>query len=204
MPRKKNAVRICQYCHKEFKTYQNEINRGKSKYCSISCGVAFRNKSIALPPQKIFLKNISREGHPNGCWIYKVGKRYGKIQVGSKTVSAHRFSYEFHFGPIPDKAYVCHKCDVTQCVNPEHLWLGTSKDNKQDMLKKNRGNFPRGSKHHNSQLNELQVAEIKYRLFKYEGVTKLAKEFNVSRCLIDQIRSGRSWIHVVPLNKKEP
>lgn len=194
--RRKTAHRICQYCEKDFLALQNEVERGKAKYCSISCGVAFRNKSITLTPQQVFFKNMSKENHPNGCWIYKVGKRYGKMKIGDKCISAHRFSYEFHKGKIEEKMVICHTCDNKLCVNPNHLFIGTQKDNIQDMLSKDRANRPKGSRHHWSQLNEKQVLEIKERLYKYEGVTQLAKEFGVSHCVVEQIRIRKSWKHI--------
>lgn len=194
--RKRDASAICQYCKKEFLTFKSEINRGKSKYCSISCGVSVKNKLNLLPVHENFFRKISKQSNEKDCWLYISEERYGKISVGRMTLLAHRYSYELHIGKIPKGFYVCHKCDVTLCVNPKHLFLGTSKDNTQDMLIKKRGNHRKGSKHHWSQLNEDQVLEIKKKLFKREKVRILAKEYNVSYSVIDQIRSGKSWNHV--------
>jgi hypothetical protein len=89
---------------------------------------------------------------PNtGCWLW-LGvinrKGYGVIQLKVKSkpkrpsVLAHRYSYAMNKGAIPDGLFVCHSCDQRSCINPDHLFLGTAKDNQQDMARKGRGGNP--------------------------------------------------------------
>ena len=75
-----------------------------------------------------------------GCWIWTRSKcrGYGRISYNGTGKMAHRISWEIHCGPIPEGMLVLHKCDVPACVNPEHLFLGTYKDNTQDAIKKGR------------------------------------------------------------------
>lgn len=75
------------------------------------------------------------------CWLWfgpKNAKGYGLLSVKGQHWSAHRLSYHVHKGPIPKGMLVCHSCDVRNCVNPDHLWLGTNDDNQLDAWKKGR------------------------------------------------------------------
>lgn len=81
----------------------------------------------------------------NGCWIWNgtLSRGYGMVYIPQRNsnTSAHRLAWEvFNGASIPDGLFVCHVCDVTQCINPAHLWLGTAFDNARDREKKGRGN----------------------------------------------------------------
>ncbi|AVO22317.1 HNH endonuclease [Mycobacterium phage Smeagol] len=68
----------------------------------------------------------------NGCWLWTAGKNhagYGKFYAGGKDVAAHRWSYEWFHGPIPDGLTVDHLCNIRHCVNPAHLRPATSREN---------------------------------------------------------------------------
>lgn len=90
------------------------------------------------PPAKRFWAGVDTTGD---CWVWKgskAGAGYGVLGIDYKSVYAHRFSYELHFGPIPDNLCVLHKCDNPPCVNPDHLFLGTQLDNMDDRNRKGR------------------------------------------------------------------
>ena len=153
----------------------------------------------------------------DSCWIWTAGhdnKGYGKFSVGAShgangarrnsMVAAHRFSFELVNGPIPEHdsfhGYcVLHRCDAPACVNPEHLFLGTNKDNVRDMDTKGRRVVvaKRGSEHANSILNEVQVREI-VRRHRIDKVTQLqlSKEYGVSHAAVNHIFTGRLWGHL--------
>lgn len=79
------------------------------------------------------------EPEPNsGCWLWPGDtlKGYGRVSYIGTRQAAHRVSWLIHRGLIPEGLFVCHKCDVKLCVNPDHLFLGTQVDNMQDWTKK--------------------------------------------------------------------
>lgn len=99
------------------------------------------------------------------CWNWKLSKDrlgYGRmtISMGSRkqfrSESAHRYSYEIFNGPIPAGMCVLHRCDNRSCCNPDHLFIGTQKENIHDMHKKGRG--PRGYRRKNT-IAALQGAQ---------------------------------------------
>ena len=77
----------------------------------------------------------------DSCWLWTGAlnsRGYGAFGVNGKSVSAHRYSYETYVGPIPEGMVVCHSCDIRNCVNPQHLWVGSTADNNKDMFQKER------------------------------------------------------------------
>lgn len=129
-----------------------------------------------------------------GCmeWQGTVGSTgYGLIRIGpakAGKAGVHRVAYELANGPIPDGMDVCHRCDNRRCCNPEHLFLGTRKDNVADMVAKNRHawrNPPPWTK-----LSDVDVSDI--LVLRSFGMSRkaIAREYGVSRPLISMLVSG--------------
>jgi hypothetical protein len=130
-----------------------------------------------------------------GCWEWKGAKHrqgYGSIRAKGKTVLAHRLAWEIWNGEIQEDMCVCHRCDNTSCVNPEHLFLGTQKDNMKDCKFKDRMHR-NVAKTRRCKLSYEQVIEIK-KLFE-DGVSRkdLMVKYTVSQTCIAKIVTGQSW-----------
>lgn len=77
----------------------------------------------------------------SGCWLWAGSnniKGYGQLGANGKLCLAHRLQWKRFNGPIPQRMFVLHKCDTPACINPNHLFLGTNRDNILDAFKKGR------------------------------------------------------------------
>lgn len=91
-------------------------------------------------PLKTVLDQIETD-NKTGCWLFKgfiTGHGYGRVGTSGKNLLAHRIVFDRLVKPIPKGLMICHKCDVRNCVNPDHLFLGTARDNVHDMIAKGR------------------------------------------------------------------
>jgi hypothetical protein len=108
-------------------------------------------------------------------------------------VGAHQFSWELHVGPIPEGLHVLHSldCPYRFCVYPEHLRVGTNRENMGDARKL--GSFPRGEAHHNSRLTECEVREI---IASPLSAAQVALVYGISQGHASDIRRGRRRCYV--------
>ena len=149
----------------------------------------------AIPIERRFFKYVDRSGE---CWVWtgwRTCKGYGSIRLNGKNAAAHRVSWEIHNGPIPGGLFVLHHCDNPPCVRPEHLFVGTAKDNTHDMIGKSR--HAHGERHHARKLNPESVRAIRAR-YAVGGVSmaSLAAEYGVWLLSIQNVIHGRTWRHV--------
>lgn len=132
----------------------------------------------------------------SGCWLWTgatTAGGYGQFRDGPTMAYAHRWAYEHFMGPIPGILYVCHRCDVPSCVNPAHLFLGTSGDNSHDMVEKGRQARVRGSKHPLAKLTDKQVLAIRQAA----GTQReIAARFGISPQHVGRIRRRAFWTHL--------
>lgn len=151
-------------------------------------------RTKGLPLEERFQLKYVTGLSPSDCWTWlgaKTKHGYGVIRSSGELLYAHRISYEKHKGPIPDGLFVCHKCHNPGCLNPDHLYAGTSQENQLDRRKDGTSNT--GERHGQSKLTEDQVREI---LTSDLRKCELVKKFNVSFELIGRIRRRDLWKHV--------
>lgn len=146
-----------------------------------------------------FFKYIIIPENDNDCmkWNgYINPSGYGKLCHNWKSYRASRLSYQIFIGKIPENMEVCHKCDNTTCVNPNHLFIGTHTDNMRDMSKKGRQNILRGEQKKLSKLKEKDIVEIRIKL--KEGLTQkeIGKIYGVDATIIGDIKLNKIWRHV--------
>lgn len=142
------------------------------------------------------------------CWLWRAAvspRGYGIFGLGTleRNRAAHRYSWELHFGPIPEGIYVCHHCDNPPCVRPEHLFLGDHAANMADMAAKGRALY--GEKHNLVILSEPDVLEIR-RLWQAGGKTQveIAEMFGTNKANVSQIVRGKKWKYLLPEDWQPP
>lgn len=140
--------------------------------------------------ERFWQKTFKRE---NGCWehpwdVNTMG--YGRhwncaANSDRKRYLAHRYSWMITHGDLPTTVRVCHKCDNTLCVNPEHLFLGTDSDNQIDRVMKWR--------HNTRKLTVEDVLEIRKRRTAGEFLHTIAKDFGVHLGTVHDIATRKTW-----------
>lgn len=142
------------------------------------------------------------------CWEWtgaRAPKGYGVFGVGEAKTRAHRVAWILsHRTPIPAGMFVMHRCDNPPCVRPDHLFLGTPKENMDDMHAKGRhpndrgdfSRFVRGEDHHSSKLTQRDVEDIRFFSALGWSQRKLAREFGVSQRAIWAVIHRKVWAHV--------
>lgn len=189
----------CRQCGKVVECYQSQ----RRTYCSFACrgastrGKPTRNSGRHLNPD--YFWSFVRKSEGDGCWEWnghRNAKGYGHISVVGNLVLAHRHAWALTHGPIPEGMFCLHHCDNPPCVRPDHLYIGTKKDNARDRSLRGRGCDSRGELHPSAKLSAAQVREIRVRRASGERTSRVAKDYSVSPQLVSAIHYRRIWRHI--------
>lgn len=152
----------------------------------------------ARPVEDRFWEKVDKSGK---CWVWTACKQafgYGKfvIKKGDSPVAAHRLSYELEVGQIPKGLFVLHRCDNPACVRPAHLFIGTQRDNMQDMRSKGRWSYKSrnqtGERNPNSILTDAQVAAMLQDLGRGGKPVSVARKYGIQYKTLWAIRQRKT------------
>ena len=208
--------RMCPICERTFTPLPQQIRAGKGVYCSLPCWYVANTRTLA----ERFWEKVNKNGpvpqhRPDlgPCWPWTGARfapprEYGVLgtKKGESTRLAHRIAWELVHGPIPKGLQVLHACDFPPCVRTEpdnkgHLFLGTQKDNIQDMISKGRNGPQRDPKHHahgeqhgRAKLTAEQIQEIRAR-YAAGGISQmaLAAEYGIGQSHLSRIVLALTW-----------
>lgn len=182
---------ICD-CGNTVFTQSSYLVSGKKKSCGCSTKSLMAKARIRISNTETLQQALEhRYVKQDSCWLWtgcKDKDGYGQLFFGSKKYRSHRVAYEVYKGTIDAHLMVCHTCDNPSCVNPEHLFLGTCKDNLEDASRKRR--MSEGQRNGKAKLTTLQVSEIRASTI---GSSELARYYGVDRHQISRIRNNQSW-----------
>lgn len=134
----------------------------------------------------------------SGCWLWTAAvdeRGYGILK--SNEYLAHRVAWQLYHGPIPSGLYVLHRCDVRCCVNAlSHLFLGTQRDNIQDMIKKGRAVVLAGEDKSAAKLTNESVLAIRAAVAAGEGCSSLARRYHVHNSVVSRVATRKRWTHI--------
>jgi hypothetical protein len=177
----------------------------------------WHGRLLPIPIEKRFWDKVKKT---TSCWLWtgSTDWRYGSIWIDGRLVKAHRVAWELTYGPIPLGQLVLPRCDVTLCVRPDHLFLGTQHENLIDASRKGRSaaqRYPdrigvhlrnwsqdhperirRGEQNNKAKLTSVKVREIRKAAAGGTNCSDLGRTYGVSRVAVANIVKRKVWRHV--------
>ena len=160
-----------------------------------------------------FHSKVSKVPTDKGCLLWEgcvLSGGYGQFYTSGTALQAHRVAYFIHNGSLSEDLYVCHECDVRRCCNPDHLWLGTHKDNIDDRQRKGRGrHFPKGDAHHTRRhperllrgeqnpMSKLREDDVRAIRIDNRSQKNIARSYGINQATVSEIKTFKIWRHVI-------
>lgn len=157
-------------------------NRGGSTLCK-------QHSLLERFWQNVDVKSI------DDCWEWTAARTaagYGVIYWNGVNTFAHRLSLEFDGRAVPPRFHACHKCDNPCCVNPNHLFVGSPRDNMLDKVAKGRHTY--GETHYASKLSSEDVIAIREMATENVIFADIARQFGIGRSYVGEIVAGKTRI----------
>jgi hypothetical protein len=206
-----HLIKLCQHCGRPL-----VAPRARSRFCGTWCSGQFQLKPLGPPTEAEahrirdaeiarFMKFVSPEPM-SGCWLWTGSLNaggYGQFMPSHcrKPVLANRQALEFWRGPLAPGFFACHRCDNRPCVNPDHLFAGTHRENTADAVSK--GRYARGSRAGAAKLTEPDVVLIRRRCAGGEMQRSVAADFGVDPSIVSMIMSRHIWAHVPDIEVRD-
>jgi hypothetical protein len=154
---------------------------------------------IIQPRIRAFWDAVDKSAGPDGCWPWVRGTDragYGSPLYSGRKTGAHRIAWTLTHGKIPRQLWVLHKCDNPPCCNPKHLFLGTQRDNIDDMITKGRARPPKGERNGLAKLRTKDIPQIRRRVLSGDRLQTVGDRYGVTKQAIWHIVHGKTWKHV--------
>lgn len=171
-------------------------NLNRKKRTKFDCGKCPKTDEELI---QYFLSKVTKT---DSCWLWNDSldrDGYGDVRIADVRFKAHRASYFLFVGDFEDDKFVCHHCDNPQCVNPDHLFLGTHLDNERDKDLKGRRPVTLNGKV--TVLKDEDVLNIKKQFNNLKGTSLqryrlLSEQFKCSVRTVERIIKERSFKHI--------
>lgn len=195
-PRRSPVIKACARCSAPFLCVGSRIDGPhEQRFCGAAC--MHTNKRLDHLTAHRYWRKVARTDD-GSCWLWQ-GRRdksgYGRWAKQGMHVYVHRIAWILSKGEIPAGMDVLHRCDVRNCCNPEHLFLGTHQDNMDDMWARGRARpkVHHGEEHGMAKINDQEAITIRNSP---DTQRSLAQQYDLSQATVWAIKHRKIWAHL--------